>query len=118
MSLILVVEDNPGMREGLSEVLREAGHEVCEAVDGEEALEIMAHTNFDLAIVDLKLPGINGIEVLRQLKKRDVVETAAIMITAYGTIETAVEAMKLGAKDFITKPISIDELELKVKTHA
>lgn len=114
MSKILVVEDHPGMRQSLCQMLKENGYPVDEVADGEQAIERVRTTIFDLVILDLRLPKRDGISVLEALKKVNA-ETAVIMITAYGMVETAVQAMKLGASDFIQKPFTIDEMEFKVK---
>lgn len=100
---VLLVDDEPLMRIPLSDRLRSAGYDVTAASTGEEALEALLSTTFDVAVIDLKLPGIDGLEVLRRIRERGW-DTDAVVITAHGTIGAAVEAMKLGARDFLTKP--------------
>jgi len=114
MAKILVVEDNETLRRGISQALRDAGHESRELADGGAAVERIGASPYDVVITDLKLPKRSGMEVLRAAMRREQPPTVLIM-TAYGTIETAVEAMKEGAYDFIQKPFHIEELELKVK---
>jgi two-component system response regulator HydG len=110
---ILVVEDNESMREGMSEVLRKAGHEVTAASAVDPGLDLLNREPFDLVIADYKMPGKTGLELLAEIKTRHP-ETEAILVTAFGTIDLAVEAMKQGAWDFITKPFSREELSVKV----
>ncbi len=114
MAKILVVEDNETLRRGIAQALRDAGHESRELADGGAAVERIGASPYDVVITDLKLPKRSGMEVLRAARRREQPPTVLIM-TAYGTIETAVEAMKEGAYDFIQKPFHIEELELKVK---
>ena len=113
---ILVVDDEPGMRAGLGEVLRRGGFEVELAGTAEEALARLQADDVDLLVTDLRLPGLSGIELLRELRNAGI-ETPTVVITAHGTIEDAVVAMKLGALDFLTKPFSpADVLNLAVRT--
>jgi two-component system response regulator HydG len=114
MSRILVVEDNQTMREGMAQVLAKMGHQVLEAEDGEKAVELALHQPCDLVITDYKLPGLDGLEVLRRIKQQ-AAGSEVVVITAYGTIGLAVEAMQQGAADFITKPFSHEELRVKVE---
>ncbi len=100
---VLLVDDEPLMRIPLEDRLRSTGYDVLAVATGEEALAAMHDGRFDVVVVDLKLPGIDGLEVLRGMK-RGGCDADAIVITAYGTIGAAVEAMKLGARDFLTKP--------------
>lgn len=106
---ILVVEDEPAQREMLADFLRKEGHEVGEASDGEGALELLRSKTWDAVILDQKMPGLSGIQVLEEAKKIQP-ELDLLMVTAYGTIDSAVEAMKKGAFDYITKPIDLEEL--------
>src|SRR4029077_16462786 len=109
---ILVVDDEPSMREMLRIVLRRDGYEVVIAENGRDAIEQLRKTNVDLLLSDIKMPDVTGVEVLRAAKdiNRDIV---ACMMTAYASTATAVEAMRLGAVDYFTKPFSMDELRLK-----
>lgn len=111
---ILVVDDEPGMREFLEIMLTKEGYGVSIASNGEEAIEKIGKESFDLAIVDIQMPGINGIEVLRNTRDKNF-NTTIIMITAFASHESAIEAMKLGAYDYITKPFKIDEIKLVIK---
>ncbi|MFH2001522.1 MAG: sigma-54 dependent transcriptional regulator [Planctomycetota bacterium] len=110
---ILVADDEESMRFFLDRSLRRLGFEVESAVDGLKAIERFEARRFDVAVVDLKMPGADGIEVLTRIRS---IEPGAIVIlmTAYGTIRSAVDAMKQGAFDYITKPFEIDELQLLI----
>ena len=114
---ILVVEDNASLRRGIARALRERWSEVDELADGEKARERLAERGveaYDVVVTDLRLPGADGVEVLRAARSRDA-RTAVVLMTAYGTIESAVEAMKLGAFDFVQKPFELESLELRVE---
>ncbi len=106
---ILVVEDGKSQREMLKNFLEREGHKVAEAEDGEQALEKIQKHHYDLLLLDYKMPGMDGMQVLQEVQKINC-EIDVVIITAYGTIESAVEAMKAGAIDYITKPIEFDEL--------
>jgi len=106
---ILVVDDQESVRELLSAVLSEDGHEVETASDGRQAVERVGDGFHDLVLMDIRMPGLDGVEALRELKTRSP-GTAVIMMTAYASVETAVTTMKLGASDYVTKPIDIDEV--------
>ncbi len=110
---ILVVDDEPSMRTTLSILLKREGYQVSQAADGVEALRMFEPGEYDMILTDLKMEGVDGIELLRHLKATDH-ETEVLIFTAYGTIATAVEAMKLGAYDYIGKPFDEEELLLKV----
>lgn len=110
---ILVVEDNDTMREGIARVVQKMGHGTVLAVDGEGALSEFNKHRFQLMITDYKLPGMDGIALLQKVKEKSL-ETEVLVITAYGTIELAVQAIQKGAADFITKPFSPEELTIKV----
>ncbi|OPY84387.1 MAG: Transcriptional regulatory protein ZraR [Syntrophus sp. PtaU1.Bin208] len=110
---ILVVEDGQSQREMLRDFLRKEGHTVAEAASGEEAVQSVMKGAFDLVLLDYKMPGMDGMQVLREVKRLNP-ETDVVIITAYGTIETAVDAMKAGAVDYITKPLEFDELLLLI----
>lgn len=114
MSRILVIDDNDTMREGMALAIAKMGHEVAICSNGTDGCAAFAKKPFDLVITDLKMCPMDGLEVVRRLKTLD--PTAAIMvITAYGTVEAAVEAMKIGATDFIAKPFSPEVLRVKVQ---
>jgi CheY-like chemotaxis protein len=101
---LLVADDEAAIRESLSEVLREEGYEVTEAPDGAAAIAAVQSREFDLVIADLRMPGADGIEVLRRTREL-APQTLVILVTAYATLETAVEALRQGAHDYIIKPL-------------
>lgn len=112
---ILVIDDDTYIRNACAEYLSVEGYEVHTAENGELGVAINSEKGpFDLVITDLKMPGIDGIEVLKTVKENSV-KTDVIVITAHGTIENAVEAMRFGAYDYLTKTFNIDELDLVVK---
>ena len=113
---ILIVDDEPSMREMLRIVLRRDGYEVVVADNGTEALDFLRREPVDLLLSDIRMPDVSGVDVLRAAKEmnRDIV---AFMMTAYASTDTAVEAMRLGAVDYFTKPFSMDELRLKIRQH-
>jgi two-component system NtrC family response regulator len=106
---ILVVDDDSSVRRVLQMQLAEAGYEVQQAASGGEALRILAESHPQLVITDLKMPDLDGIELLHRICE-DEVHATVILVTAFGSIETAVQAMRLGAYDYITKPINYDAL--------
>jgi two-component system response regulator PilR (NtrC family) len=111
---ILVVDDERSMRELLAIVLRREGYEVLLAENGRAAIELLEREPVDLLISDIKMPDLSGVEVLRAAKKIDQ-DILGIMITAFASTETAVEAMRLGACDYLSKPFDIDLLKMKVR---
>jgi two-component system response regulator HydG len=113
MADILIIDDHDSMREGLELLLRRRGHRTRSAESGKRGLDLLEEATADLVITDLKMAPLDGIEVLRRVKKTTP-ETLVMVITAHGTIEKVVEAMKLGASDFITKPFSSEEFGVKV----
>jgi two-component system response regulator PilR (NtrC family) len=112
-SRILVVDDEESIREFLEIMLKKEGYEVTLAEDGQKAKELLAKKSFDMIISDLQMPHVTGIELLKHVKET-APEIVFMMITAFGTTETAVEAMKMGAYDYITKPFKIDEVRLNI----
>jgi DNA-binding NtrC family response regulator len=110
---ILVVDDDPDIREVLADRLEALGYRVLTAANGVEGLEVFERQVPHLVLLDIEMPGMNGLEMLGEIRKREH-DTAVIMITAYGTIERAVEAMKDGAYDFIPKPFEPDHVALIV----
>ena len=111
---ILVVEDDPGLRFTMTDNLEEAGFSVTAADDGAEAIRILESEMFDVVVTDIRLPGKDGLEVLREAKKKSP-SPSVIIVTSYGSIESAVAAMKLGAEDYLTKPFSMEEFLLLLK---
>ena len=113
MKRMLLVDDEPKMRRVLDIMLRSMGHESEQAGDGLEALAAIEAGNFDLVLTDLRMPRMDGLEFLRELRQRGE-DVPVIVLTAYGTIESAVEAMKLGASDYIIRPFEIAAVEMAV----
>jgi DNA-binding NtrC family response regulator len=112
--MILIVDDDQTMRLALSESLESCGYQIMAVENGTEALSLFRKRKFDLVITDMRMPGMTGIEVLQGVKNMSP-NVPVILITAYGTVNTAVEAMKEGAAEFIMKPFSLDDLEAVVK---
>ena len=111
---ILLVDDEPLMRLSMVDALETIGHDVEVVASGTEGLEAIRQRPFDLVITDLRLPGADGLTVLRATKEQSS-DTEVVVITAHGSVETAVGAMKFGAFDYITKPFQMDELLLIVE---
>ena len=111
---VLVVDDEENIRQILKEYLNEFGYEVVCAVNGQEALQIYKNGCFDVILSDLVMRPVDGLELLSEVKKVDP-DAIFIMITGYPSIESALEAVKKGAKDYITKPFNIDEIRLKME---
>jgi len=111
---ILIVDDEKNTREGLKWALESQAEEVLLAGDGEEALDILVEETIDLVVSDLKMPKTDGMELLNKIRD-DFPEIEFVMLTGHGTIETAVEAMKVGAFDYLIKPVNIEELSILVK---
>lgn len=109
MPNILVVDDKDSMRNMLQQTLAEEGYRVDSAPDGRRALELVQNKSYDLVLTDLKMPEMNGLDLLEGVRKEDA-DTLVILMTAYGTIDDAVTAMKNGAFDFITKPFDTEHL--------
>ena len=114
MSKILLIEDDETMRDGMSQVLQKAGHAVTDVSNGPDGVELCREGAFDLVITDYKMKEMDGLEVLDQVKSIDE-DVDAILITAYGTIDMAVEAMRKGAADYVTKPFSPGEFSVRVE---
>ncbi len=114
MEKILVVDDEQSLRDVLSIMLKRAGYAVTSARDGEEAIELLNREIFDLVITDLRMPKIDGMEVLKAVKSASP-ETVVLIITAFATADSAVEAMKQGAYDYLTKPFQVDEVQLIIR---
>lgn len=111
---ILIVDDEQAQRDLLAGFLKKRGYAVSIAASGREAIELNKTTGFDLAILDLKMPEIDGIETMSRMREIDP-QAFFIILTGYGTVESAVEAMKIGAYDYLSKPINLDELELLIE---
>jgi two-component system response regulator PilR (NtrC family) len=111
---LLVADDERSMRELLSIVLRREGYDVTVAENGRAAVEQLESRRFDLLISDIKMPDMSGVDVLRAAKRLDQ-DILGIMITAFASADTAIEAMRLGAHDYLSKPFDVDELKIKVR---
>ena len=111
--VILIVDDEEGLREGLSKLLEDEGYAVECAEDGEKALNIVRSTHVDLMLTDMRMPGMSGIELLKQVRKiRE--EIGVIILTGYGEIESYIEAMNFGAMEYVSKPFKVNELKFIV----
>ena len=117
MQKILIIDDQKLLRMSLAESLIEEGYEVSSTDTGEKGLLLVDEFNPDIIMLDLRLPGINGIETLKRIKKKKAT-TIVILMTAYGQVESAVEAMRLGAYDYINKPFSLDRIKVTLKNAA
>lgn len=113
-SKILVVDDEHLIRWSLEQNLKKQGYEVSTAGSGEDALRLLQEESPDLMLLDIQLPGINGMEVLEKVKELEE-DVIVVMVTALGVLETAVKAMRLGAYDYINKPFNLDELAIVIK---
>jgi DNA-binding NtrC family response regulator len=111
---LLLVDDDAELRSDIANFFSRQGHRVEQAENGELALELLERRSFDIVVLDLMMPGMTGLEVLKQLQDRNA-ECEVVMLTGEATIESAVEAMKLGAREFLTKPISLKELDRLVR---
>jgi two-component system response regulator PilR (NtrC family) len=111
---VLIADDEQTFRETFSKVLREEGYEVTAASDGLEAIDAIRKSPFDVVILDIQMPGADGIKVLREVMSLRP-DTRVIMITAFGTVEMAVEAIKLGANEYVMKPIIFEDVLLKIQ---
>ncbi len=111
---ILVVDDDLGVRITVQKILSRSGYEVMTAAGGDEALQLAREKSFDLALIDLIMPGMDGIETMRRLREASP-ETVIIMLTAHGTMESAIEALRLGAHDYLIKPCPERNLKLCVE---
>jgi two-component system response regulator HydG len=112
---VLLAEDEPILRVTLAEELRDEGYEVTATGDGAEALGLIGERPFDIALLDLKLPKVDGMRLLQSFKAANP-SAVALMMTAYGTIQSAVAAIKAGASDYLPKPFSVDELRIVLRT--
>ena len=114
MPKVLIIDDNETIREGLAHTIRKMGHAVAIASSGDAGVALFkAERDVDFVITDLRMEGMDGVEVLRRIGQM-APEVPTMIITGFGTVETAVEAMKLGAFDFLTKPFTPEVVKLKV----
>ncbi len=114
MSFILIVDDEDGMRKSLSILFEKEGYLVCQARNGEDAIRQLEQQRFDLIITDLRMNGISGTELLDHIKNKRI-RVPVIIMTAYGTIDSAVSAMRMGAYDYVAKPFEYDEILHRAK---
>jgi two-component system response regulator HydG len=117
VSRILVIDDDQGVRDSMSRMLRGAGYAVETAPTGEDGVTMAKGNGYDVILSDMRMPGISGLDVLKRLRDQRV-DSAFIIMTGFGTVDSAVEAMKLGAVDFVQKPFFRDELLMRVKSVA
>jgi two-component system response regulator AtoC len=117
MPRILVVDDEEGVRSFLAEALEDAGHSVAQAGDGDDAAERLRREPFDLLITDLRMPGIHGLELVRRARAEHPA-LPVIVLTAHGTVDSAVEVMRLGAFDYLEKPIESPAHLCELAAHA
>ena len=116
MAKLLIIDDERGIRNTLREILADEGHEVEVAENGKQGLEMARAKAYDLIFSDIKMPEMDGIEVLKALKEgEDAVETPIVMISGHGDVETAVQALKLGAYDFLLKPLDLNRILITTK---
>ena len=115
MPTILVVDDHEEIREALAEILEEEGHNILQAADGFQALEIVSHSRPDVILLDIAMPGMDGLETLRRLKDQpESSNLPVIMVTAQGDRQNMVKAVQLGVRDYVTKPWEPGEVEMCV----
>lgn len=112
--LLLLVEDDQALRDGLADVLRQAGYEVATCQDGKQALSLLLERDFDLAIVDLGLPGIGGLDVVRSVRRRHI-GLPVLIITARESLNARVTGLDAGADDYLIKPFEVLEFEARVR---
>jgi DNA-binding NtrC family response regulator len=111
---ILIVEDEPDLRQVFVDILTSESFDTSTASDGEMAIQMLSENNYDLSLIDLYLPKADGFQVLAHLQRVSS-STSAIVMTGHGSIESAVEAMKKGAVDYLTKPVAFDKLRIVIK---
>jgi DNA-binding NtrC family response regulator len=113
-SKILLVDDETVFTQNMSKLLANRGYRVTAVNSGDNAIKALEKEKFDVVVLDLKMPGMDGITTLKEIKKLDLF-TETLILTGHGSIDTALEAIKLGAYDYLTKPCEIDELVAKIE---
>lgn len=108
---ILLVDDDQGVLDGLKKILTQDGYAVSTASSGYEALNLLSKRGFDIILTDMKLPGMGGLSLIQEIRKKNE-PVAIVVITAYSSVKTAVDAIKCGADDYLTKPLNVEELEI------
>ncbi|NQV14670.1 sigma-54-dependent Fis family transcriptional regulator, partial [bacterium] len=111
---ILVIDDEKNIRLTLRDILEDDGHHVLEAGSGEDGIDLLQKENVDLVLLDVRLPGMDGIEVLKAIRKQDE-SLDVIMISGHATVGTAVDALRIGAYDFLEKPLSLARVKLAIR---
>jgi len=111
---VLLVDDEVVFTTNVSKILSNRGYRVTAVNSGNDAIRVLEESNFDIVILDLKMPGLSGIETLKEIKKLGLF-TETLILTGHGSIDTALEAIKLGAYDYLTKPCEIDDLLTKIE---
>src|SRR5687768_16829936 len=114
MPAILIVDDEPGVRSALSGVLKDEGYEVDAVDSGEACLERLARQTYDVVVLDIWLPGIDGLATLARMRERQI-DVQVVIISGHGNIESAVRAIKMGAFDFVEKPLTLEKTVLVVR---
>jgi DNA-binding response OmpR family regulator len=114
MESILIVDDDITLCQALNEELREVGYATDFVHDGDQALLMMSSKSFDLVLLDLKMPGKDGFEVLEEMNEKKII-TKVIVLTAYADVKSAIDSAKMGASDFISKPYDFDELLITIR---
>ena len=114
MSSILIVDDEPGVRSALGGVLRDEGYDVAAVDTGEACLERLAQEPYDVVLLDIWLPGLDGLATLARMRERQV-DAQVVIISGHGNVESAVRAIKMGAFDFVEKPLSLEKTMLVVR---
>lgn len=112
---ILIIEDEKQLCQSIAEGLRMDGYEADTCFDGDEGLELCLVENYDLILLDLNLPGVDGLEILRQFRESDT-STPVLILSARGQIQDKVEGLDLGANDYLTKPFHFEELEARIRS--
>jgi DNA-binding NtrC family response regulator len=113
-SRVLLVDDETIFTKNMSKLLKNRGYQVTAVNSGDSAIRELEHDHFDVLVLDLKMPGMDGITTLKEVMKLGLF-TETLILTGHGSIDTALEAMKLGAYDYLTKPCEIDELVAKIE---
>ncbi|MFD2707087.1 response regulator [Salibacterium lacus] len=118
MHKILIVDDQYGIRVLLQEILQKEGHDILEASNGSTALELLEHEHPDLVLLDMKIPGMDGVEILRKRSERGLAPGASvILMTAYGELSMMQEAEQLGASSYISKPFDINQIREEIQKY-